>query len=254
MSGNSNDDGCNDTGDTIELLRSRVKSIKTDPLHSYAYLQDLKTYLDRPKAASQQKPTLTYAPPQQILPFAYTFDLSQPTRSSPAIYREAADFQSRSGSGQGDSEDPRIVFFTGYPSPEWLEAVLAKCSPGFHFLHRHLDFMSSGQRDWHIGSELPSRSTHLIRLVIPSIVFIGPEERHLPVQDLQKARKQCLERIRQKTKTFFGASSVPPGSSIVRHVLVHSGDTIVLEQAMTITIVEQGTHEKGQSTLASNDL
>jgi hypothetical protein len=230
----------------IELLKHRVTSIKTDPLHSQAYLYGLKSYLDKPKAGSQHRPASVYVPQDRTLPFAYTYDLSQSARPLPKVYHTPSEYLF--SGPECSSKVPSIIIFTGYPSPEWLEVVLARCSTGFPFLHRHLDFMSNNQRDWHIGSELPSRSTRVIRLLVPSIVFIGPEERHLPPQDLQKARRQCSDRLRQKSKSFFGGSSVSAGSSIIRNIHVHSGDTVVLEQMITITISRDGPQETGLST------
>jgi len=234
-----------DTPDTLQWLRSRVRSIKSDPLHSHAYLGDLKAYLDKP-TVSAQKSSSAYAPPPQDLTFAYVYNLSQPARSPPLAYQKAADFKLQLAQSENSIQESKIIFFTGYPSPEWLDAVLSASSPGFHFIHRHLDFMSSGQRDWHIASDLPSRSSHMIRIIIPSVIFIGPEGRHLAPQELHHARQQCISRIRQKSKSFYGASSILPGSSIVRNILIHSGDNAVLEQTVTVRILKHGQHTNGQ--------
>lgn len=169
--------------------------------------------------------------------FFYSYNISQAKPSQPVIFSQASDLNSKSELASSSGHNSELVFLTGYPSPEWLNAIVTRYRVDHRFFHRHLDFLPSGQREWYTAPDVPSRSQHFIRLLVPSIVFLGPEGRYMPMEDLQKARTACSEQLRHKFKSFFGGSSISTGQSIVRHVNIHSGDAMVLEQAITVTIL-----------------
>lgn len=234
-----------DTDQNIELLRWRVRSFASDPLHSAAYLSNLSNYMNKSSRGStkQNRYQRPVHATENCNTFLYVYDISNPTPSKPIIYESVSSFLSSADSAKPAPNKSELIFLTGYPSPEWLNAVVSRFGLDQRFLHRHLDFLPNGQRDWYTSPDVPSRSKQFIRILIPSIIFLGPEGRYVSPQDLHKARNTCTEQLRQTSKSFFGGSQSGAGRSIFRHVNIHSGDAIVVEQAITITILD---HENGK--------
>lgn len=223
-----------------KFLKSRVRSLTSDPLHSTAYLSNLASYLNRPfqkpRPARQNRFNNGQGElkPRDDHIFFYSYEISRIRPSKPVVYDKVSDFLLNSTT----VDKSELIFLTGYPSPEWLNAIVARYGVDHRFLHRHVDFLPSGQRDWYTGADVPSRSGHFIRLLVPSIVFVGPEGRYVPVGELQKARNASGEQLRQKAKSFFGRSSFSAGQSIIRNMNIHRGDVLVMEQVITITTMK----------------
>ena len=242
----SNDkEGC-DEG--VNFIKSRVRSFASDPLHSAAYLSNLAGYLGRPfdkraRPIHFNGPVATQRPANA---FFYSYEISKTRPPLPIAYSEVSDFLAKTTSAPIAEDKSELVFLTGYPSPEWLNTIVTRYGVDHRFLHHHLDFLPSSQRDWYTAPDVPSRSPHFIRLLIPSIVFIGSEGRYVPIEGLHEARNACSEQLRHTSKTFFASSLIRPGQSIVRHVNIHSGDTIVIVQAVTLTILNNNNTVKGK--------
>lgn len=228
----------------------RVNSFAIDPLHSAAYLRNLITYLNgsrqrrsggnnRPSASPDRENAFLYC---YRIPDTSTRNTSNPVLiGSPTIYTTSDAFIS----SRPNADCSEIVFATGYPSREWLAALLDHLGVDYRFLHSHLNFLQSAQRDWFVSPSVPSRRQHQIGLVIPSIIFLGTETRRIPAQDLHEARNSCAKQLQQQAKLFSGASSIRHGRSIIRHINIHSGDMMVLEQAVTITVTKNDRNVKG---------
>ncbi|RAK74454.1 uncharacterized protein BO72DRAFT_488208 [Aspergillus fijiensis CBS 313.89] len=234
------------------FLRSRVRSLNRNSLHSVAYMSHLASYLDQPS----QKPSLQYLPDRAAVSsarsdnvFLYSYSLAHPEQPNPRVYQEVSQFQSADEDKQAE-----LVFLTGYPSPQWLNAVVTRYGIDHRFLHRHLDFLPTGQRDWYAIPSVPSRSQQFIQIVVPCIVFTGHEGRFVPAEDLQQARFACAELLRQKSKSFFGRTGTPAGQTIVRGVNIHSGEAMVLEHAITVCVRTDGEASKMWSDAASDDI
>jgi hypothetical protein len=234
-----------------KFLTSRVRSFASDPLHSAAYLSNLSGYLTKPfrKPAHRTRYNVPSPALRKGCTFFYSYEILGPRPSKPVTYDNASVFLSRSGPTSPHEDKSELIFLTGYPSPEWLNAIVFRYGVDHRFLHRHLDFLPSGQRDWYTAPDVPSRSEHFIRLLIPSIVFLGAEDRYVSIKELHKARNACADQLRQKSKNLFGGSQSSTGHSIIRQVNIHSGDAIVLEQAISITVLNHQDAVKGQYPL-----
>jgi hypothetical protein len=214
----------------LRQLQARVTSFASDPLHSAAYLSNLVSYLAGEfrsgKRTTQYKPSTSAG-----CKFLYSYAIIKSSLQGPKAYTDVADF-----SQAPRCEDGELVFMTGYPSHEWLNAVVARYGVDYRFLQSHLDFLPSGERNWYTNSALPSRSQHSLRLMIPSIVFVGTEGRGVTVESLHEARNACAAQLQQKAKGFYGGTTIQPGQSIVRQVNIHTGDALVLEQSISIVV------------------
>ncbi|KIM94182.1 hypothetical protein OIDMADRAFT_61013 [Oidiodendron maius Zn] len=222
-----------------KFLTSRVRSFASDPLHSAAYLSNLSGYLTKPfrKPAHRARYNIPTPPLKKGCTFFYSYEILGPRPSKPVTYDNASSFLSHSGPSSPHRVKSELIFLTGCSSPEWLNVIVFRYGVDHRFLHRHLDFLPSGQRDWYTAPDVPSRSEHFIRLLLPSIVFLGSEDRYVSIKELHKARNACADQLRQKSKNLFGGSQSSTGHSIIRQVNIHSGDAIVLEQAISITVL-----------------
>jgi len=236
--------GSNASGDSVSTkhLPLHVTTFASDPLHSAAYLNNLRYYLagkfSRQSRAGKINPVSLS---QNEHSFLYSYRVSETAIREPTTYKNVAEFVNSTPT----PDCSELIFATGYPSPEWLNAIVDRFVIDYRFLHSHLDFLPTAQRDWYTSPTVPSRRQHYIRLLIPSIVFFETETRRLPVQDLHDARNACTTQLRQKAKTFFSGSVAQHGQSIVRQVNIHSGDMMVLEQAISITVTKKDQDVKG---------
>lgn len=212
-------------------LETRITAFSEDPLHSAAYLNGLRTYLAMPEPVRGNLINQDI----HVRPFLYQYQLSGAGPSVPRIFRSSTDFN---GPALPHSSNSEMIYLSGYPSRLWLKKLLERYKIDFHFLQRHLDFLPGAQRDWYSSTNLPSRNQHYIRLLIPSIVFFDTDIRDLSVKELHDARRSCQSQLKEKARNFFGDSAVQHGQSIVRQINVHSGDMMVVEQAISIFITK----------------
>jgi len=168
-----------------KFLTSRVRSFASDPLHSAVYLSNLSDYLSKPfrKPVRQSRNHATRTTLQQCNTFFYSYEISESRPPKPLMYDKASAFLLNSPFIAPHGDKSELVFLTGYPSPQWLNAIVSRYGVDHRFLHRHLDFLPSGQRDWYTALDVQSRSEHFIRLLIPSIVFLGQEDRYVSIKD-----------------------------------------------------------------------
>ena len=217
----------------------RVETFANDPLHSAAHLTGLNSYLtaDIPERSPISNTSLAQGPS------VYRFDLSQSSRPIPTAYSDVNDLRDSLVSTGPRSE---LVFIAGHPSKEWLRALLDCSTIDYRFLHSHLDFLLGAHRDWFVRSSVPSRNQHYIRLLIPSIVFFGMESRRDSAKELHSARRSCDTQLTEKARNLFGGSTVSRGHSIIRNINIHSGDMMVIEQAVSISVTRTDDGFKGE--------
>jgi hypothetical protein len=172
--------------------------------------------------------------------YAYKIPESDPPKA--VSYSQASDFLAENAN-QADSD---LLFFTGSPSSEWMEVLVDRLHVDLRFLHSHLDFIPNAQRDWHTGSNLPSRNRQDFRLLIPSIVFVGTEGNSLSVDQLHAARRSCASQLEKRANVILSGGAKSHGQSIFRQVNVHRGDAIVVEQIISIAITGTGKARKGK--------
>ena len=230
---------------------SRVRSFQSDPLHSAAYLRNLAKFLHKPN----QKPRNSRRPDQQryqpeILakegcrPFIYEYVFS--TREEPRLttFDNVDKYKQTICDDAYSADRNELVFLAGRPSPEWLSAVGARYKLDYRFIHQHLSFLPTGQRDWFTSPTLPSRSHDVLRLCVPSILFIG-EHRYVDVNDLQESRGDSERQLRHCFRSLQEGTLAEAGRSIVRRMNIHSGDSLVIEQEISCCHLERGGNWTG---------
>jgi hypothetical protein len=224
-----------------ELMRKRVQSFTTEPLHSAAYLNDIVRYLNNKPLASARYRVPSPAPKESN--FLYAYETSGSHSPHAVSYSQASMFLTENA----NRANLDLLFFTGSPSSEWMEVLVDHLNVDLRFLHSHLDFIPNAQRDWYTGSNLPSRNRQDFRLLIPSIVFVGTEGNSLSIDQLHAARRSCASQLESKAHAILSGGSRSHGQSIFRQVNVHRGDAIVMEQVISIAITGIGKAQKGKA-------
>ncbi len=217
-------------------LGKRVRSFETDPLHSTAYLTYLAKYL---KAPFQKQPRRYHAPFTQLnlprRPFVHRYKLQASRQPDYSSFDDLDAYNLAPKSGANE-----VIFLTGRPSAQWLNAVGSKYQVDYRFFHQHLGSLLTSQKHWYTTPGLPCRSMEVLRLCIPSIVFIGSQGRDVDVLGLEMARHDCTDRLRRSLKSIQDSTALDAGSSIIRRMQIHSGSALVIEQEITITLVKKG--------------
>ena len=240
------------TNEYTQSFLNRIRSFHSDPLHSAAYLGNLAHFLHRPNQRSPRRARRTNQQrfkPESLVEeesrtFVYEYALSRETHPKLTTFDNVDRYKQAISVENYNAGCNEIVFLTGRPSAEWLTAVGARYRLDHRFFHQHLSFLPTGQRDWFTAPTLPSRSRDVLRFCIPSMLFIG-EHRFVRIDDLQKAREDCERRIRSRFRSFQENTSTEAGTSVVRRVNIHSGDTIVIEQELSSCLLRRGDQWTG---------
>jgi hypothetical protein len=215
-------------------LGNRVRSFETDPLHSSAYLNYLAKYLKGPFQKQSRRPQPSFAPsrPSGCF-FVHQYKLRANQRPEYSSFADLDAYRS-----EPYPVGNEMVFLAGRPSADWLNAVGSRYQVDHRFFHQHLGHILTNQRRWCAIPTFPSRSMEVLRLCVPSIVFIGSQGRDVDVLGLELARSDCNDRLRRSFKSIQDSSDA--GESMMRRVHIHNGSTLVVEQEMTMTVVERG--------------
>ena len=222
----------------VEKLSQRVKSFHKDPLRSNAYLRGLVEFLQRP-FRKRSRPSEKYCPvSDKKTIFVHRYLLSSGASPQIVACSQVGDLVT-SLTDSPAYKTNELVFLSGTPSPDWLNIIGSHYNVDHRFFHHHLAFLTNSQRDWYTDTLLPSRSHNVIRLKVPSILFVGPEDRYVSPSDLQRARNWYEHRIQQLYRDCCTVCPADVGKSIIRHVNIHSGDSIVLEQELSICLLKR---------------
>ena len=228
-------DQCDDARRYALSLANRVRSFETDPLHSSAYLTYLAKFLKSPFYKQSRRPQadlILQVSRRQCFIQQYILRSSEKPElrafDDPKVY-----IASPSPAGK------EVVFLTGRPSAEWLNAVGSRYQLDQRFFHQHLGSILANQRHWYSVPTLPSRSLEVIRLCIPSIVFIGSQGRDVDVRGLELARNDCNVQLRRLLRSMQDSSLSEAGKSIMRRMHIHNGSALVVEQEVTITLIQR---------------
>jgi hypothetical protein len=226
---------CNDARQYALALGNRVRSFETDPLHSTAYLAYLAKYLKSPFHKQPRRPQALFTQhrsPNQCFVQQYLLRPSeQPEHTAfddPNAYNAAP-----------VPAGKEIVFLTGRPSAEWLNAVGSRYKLDHRFFHQHLGPILANQKHWYAVPTLPSRSLEVLRLCLPSIIFIGSQGRDVDVLGLELARNDCNDQLRKSFRSIQDSSALEVGHSIIRRMQIHNGSALTIEQEMTITLIQR---------------
>ena len=240
-----------------QRLQSRVKSFHTDPLHSAAYLSHLAKFLHKPHQISRNarttnpyrhEPQYPTVAARKTFVYEYRLDkqLEPGGKLKPKLttFDDIAQYELTPRNSTNNVGFNEVVFMSGRPSAEWLSAIGARYDLDYRFFHQHLSMLPTGQRDWFTAPTLPSRSQDVLRLCIPSIMFFG-ENRYLDIWSLQKARGDVERQLRQGFRSLHEGIPTDAGLPIVRRVNIHSGDNLVIEQELSICVLQRGQEWTG---------
>ncbi|KAI4234404.1 MAG: hypothetical protein LQ349_003820 [Xanthoria aureola] len=230
-------------------LRGKIRSFRTDPLHSAAYLGNLAHFLQQKRGRSgqilsQHGLNQSVPPVNEYKPFIYEYALSTQAGPNLTVYEKAEQYKTTILNAD-DTEDNELVFLAGRPSAEWLCAVGARYQIDHRFFHQHLNFLPWGQKDWFTVPTLPSRARNVIRLCVPSILFMG-ERRYVGRDGLKDARRDSERRLRESLRNIQQSTVAEAGRSIGRRLNIHTGDILALEQEISICFVERKDHWTGK--------
>ncbi|CAL8581396.1 hypothetical protein XPA_007091 [Xanthoria parietina] len=227
-------------------LRGKIRSFHTDPLHSAAYLGNLSHFLQQKRGhsgrfLSQQGLNQSVHPVNEYKPFVYEYALSTQAGPELTAYDKVERYNTTLLNNAGDTEHNELVFLAGRPSAEWLCAVGARYQIDHRIFHQHLNFLPWGQKDWFTVPTLPSRARNVIRLCVPSILFMG-ERRYVSRDGLKDARRDSERRLRESLRNIQQSTVAEAGRSIGRRLNIHTGDILALEQEISICFVERKDH------------
>lgn len=223
----------------------RVRSFPADPLYSEADLGDLARYLQNHYQRSPAR-VVSHGVPNNLT-FVYKYTLSASNDAILTKYNDVTKYEKSCLEGTKTESRNELLFLTGRPSAEWLNAIGAHYNIDPRYFQQHLGFLPSGQRNWHGSPTIPSRSRIALRLCVPSIVFMGSEGRYVDPYGLQNARQDCDRQLRQKFHALTASTLSQAGRSLVRRVNIHSGDCMVIEQELSIYPFKRGDHWTGDS-------
>lgn len=177
-------------------------------------------------------------------PFIYEYVLSAQAGPKLTAYDKAEQYKTTILNAD-NTEHNELVFLVGRPSAEWLCAVGARYKIDHRFFHQHLNFLPWGKKDWYTIPTLPSRAQNVIRLCVPSILFMS-ESRYVGLDGLKVARRDSERRLRESFRNIQESTVAEAGRSIVRRLSIHNGDILALEQEISICFVERKDHWTGR--------
>ncbi|KAI4180800.1 MAG: hypothetical protein LQ346_006915, partial [Caloplaca aetnensis] len=226
-------------------LQGKIRSFHIDPLHSAAYLGNLAHFLQKPRQKRGHSGQIlnshtlnqSVPPVDEYKPFIYEYVLTTQTRPSLTAYNKAEQYKTTILSAD-NTDHNELVFLAGRPSAEWLCAVGARYEIDHRFFHEHLNFLPWGQKDWFTVPTLPSRAHNVIRICVPSILFMS-ERRHVSRDGLKDARRDSERRLRESFRNIQQSTIAEAGRSIVRRLSIHNGDILALEQEISICFVKR---------------
>ncbi|KAK7418468.1 hypothetical protein QQX98_003960 [Neonectria punicea] len=135
---------------------------------------------------------------------------------------------------------PMLLFLRGYASPEWLIVLAArhKISPELYRRHLYgMPFILSG-RDIYSTPSLPSSSTRVFQLRIPTICHTDAGSLSDEPEDLQQARRTEATIMNKYLMQLERKSKV--ADSIIRECHLLSKEEHILEQIVSVEVGGSG--------------
>ena len=129
-----------------------------------------------------------------------------------------------------------LLFLRGYASPEWLSTIGEKYRVSPELYRRHLQYkaVTSGSRDLYTSPALPSSSSRVFQLTIPTICTRNVGGCGYTPQDLQEARRLESKAMSKYFKQLRTRAKV--ADSVIRKCLLLSKQEYVLEQTVSIEV------------------
>jgi hypothetical protein len=209
-------------------------------MFSGSHLTDLVNYL---KISITEQPR--QRPAQETAPFAWSYKLGVDGNLLLTRTNKSIDFDANVPDPHATNQ-PKLLFLTGHPSPGWLNAVGYKYKVDPHFFQRHMSYLPSVQVDTYTEPSLPSNSRQILKLHIPTIGYIDPSPLESD-ENIQFTRATLNDSLR---KTFRDRSRAPiAGSSIVRRLHMHDWRRFTLVQEVSICLLGDKDEWTGKNSL-----
>ena len=147
----------------------------------------------------------------------------------------ASEYVGHSGSADTRSSDRgRILFLSGYPTPEQVDRLTKAHNINPEFWRRHLAASAPTLED----IKLPSASCDIFQLpfwTVASWVNTFSHD-HISVQSLRKEAEVEMGKYRDTLQTL---ASWRPGDSVVRNYEIHDRDHFSIEQIVTMYVIDK---------------
>ena len=150
-----------------------------------------------------------------------------------------------------DSSDRgRILFLSGYPTPEQVDRLSRTHDISPEFWRRHLAASTPAFED----IKLPSASCDIFQLHFWTVAsWVNTFNRdHISLQSLRKEAHLEMGKYKDNLETL---ASWRPGDSVVRNYEIHDRDHFSIEQVVTVCIIDKqdgNTKKNGGSWLGES--
>ena len=216
-------------------MKAQAKGSSDDPLYTGDHLRGVADYLFKPLEASSH--VAKYEPHTGTgSPFVWLYDLR--SRRFPSVQRfdSVSKYESSLDNGNQPTYVTGLLFLTGNPTPEWLNAVGGGLNLDPVYLCEHLSFRGNVYLDTFAFPGIPSAGKN-IRLTVPTIGQIEPKKSCFSSTKIQSLRRDCSVKLREKLRGF--ESKGQAGTSLVRRFFLHDTNRFTLEQDITISLVKE---------------
>lgn len=173
--------------------------------------------------------------------FATFHNLAVPV-NSPQRIRQVNDVRTLEnllGEARNHRNQALMLFLSGYPSKDWLDAIESGCLVKREFFERHLGFCARAfyeERHVFSRSTLPSVSNETLSMSMPTLGYCKRNE-NATQANLDQLRQSTMNEMRQHHLNMRLGTSVETGNSIIRSFAVHDNTHYAIEQDISITVV-----------------
>ena len=216
-----------------ERVASQASRASEDLLYTGEHYKDVVEYITSPLRYPFRTPNTW---PQTNKPFVHIYDLL----SGPASVRKFARVADFDDACKDDeiSHQAGLAFLTGHTTPEWLNAVGGAFDVDPLHVLEHLSFRPTIRLSTFAFPCLPSSSTSIVHLNIPTIGHIEPSMPRYRSEEIQKLRRECSAKLREQSRAWD--SNQASGAAVLRRLYLHSSNTFTLEQEITVSFVQNG--------------
>ncbi|KAK3704362.1 hypothetical protein LTR37_013915 [Vermiconidia calcicola] len=217
----------------VALQASRTAA---DPLYTGEHLKDV---VEKVNLSPNRQLRATSYRSQGVTPFAHLYNIDAGLGKLKQ-FTNASDFEDEcERHPRGVWHNAGLLFLTGHATPGWLNAIGGE----FHIDPLHLVELLGDRTTLRLSTfafpSIPSASTTVIYLAIPTIGHVEPRKPRISSTDMQRLRGRCTESLRQLARTLH--STVAPGAAVLKRFYLHDPNTFTIEQDITVSIVHNGS-------------
>ncbi|KAK5128551.1 hypothetical protein LTR85_003222 [Meristemomyces frigidus] len=215
-------------------IEQQAKGSAGDPLCTGDHLKAVAEYLCRPLKATPKSESYR---PRVLCPFIWHYELRSRGCLNVKTYNHVAEFERML------EEDPPayaacLLFLTGHPTPEWLNALGGELDLDAVYLSEHMAFRPTIFPDTFAFPAMPSAGRNIIRLTVPIVGQVEPLRTALPSTDIHSLRQTCSAKLRDKARVWD--SSGQAGMPVVRRFFLHDTNRFTIEQDISISLIYEG--------------